>query len=173
MTQLVVETGSIVTGANGYVTMEVCVAYCATRGLTFVDSPSTAGEQAIIRATAYIDGKYRAKFPGYRTSGRTQSLEWPRTAAYDYEGIVIATTDIPIELKNAVCEAAVRELATPGTMAPDLDRGGDIRSVRAGSVSIDFGPQATVETHWTVISQILSSLLGPVQSTYSSPSSRG
>lgn len=173
MTVLVVETGANVSGANGYVTMEACATYAAARGLTFGDSPSTSGEQAIIRATAALDSIYRHALPGYKTNGRSQNLEWPRTAAYDREGLLIATTEIPTEVIQATCEMAVRELATPNSMMPDLERGGAIKSIRAGSVSIDYGANAASQTTYTIIDGLMTSLLGARQVSFVGEATRG
>lgn len=173
MTVLVVEDGTGVAGANGYVTMEEANDYASARGLTFAASPSTTGEQAIIRATASLDAIYRARFSGYKTNGRDQNLEWPRTGAWDAEGNAIATDEIPAEIKNACIEMAVRELADPGSMTPDLERGGEIRSMQAGSVRIDYGAAASATTTFQTIDGILAGLLGPVRSAYSAVASRG
>src|SRR5215208_3350644 len=139
---IIVEDGSGVVGANAYVSVDECAAYCDERGLAFGASPTLTGEQAIIRATEAIDATYGSRFPGYRTYGRDQSLQWPRTAAFDAEGIEIAGDEIPQEIKDATCEAAVRELATPNSMLPDLARGGAIQRVKAGSVEVEYAANA-------------------------------
>lgn len=156
---LIVEDGSIVENANAYVSLDDCSAYCSARGLTFVSSPSTTGEEAIIRATAAIDATYRGRFPGYKVSGRDQSLEWPRGQAYDYEGLLINGDEVPIEIVQATCEAAVRELATPGSMMPDLERGGAIKRLKAGSAEIEYDGFASVRTAFSIIDGILSAIL--------------
>jgi hypothetical protein len=58
--------------ANAYVSVDDCATYCTDRGLTFGASPTTTGEQAIIRASAAIDGLYRDRFPGFKRNGRSQ-----------------------------------------------------------------------------------------------------
>lgn len=156
---LVVEDGSGLAEANSYVSMDDCAAYCTARGLTFVTSPSVDGEAALIRATAAIDATYRGRFPGYKASGRSQSLEWPRGQAYDAEGLLIAGDEIPIEIINATCEAAVRELAEPNSMMPDLERGGSVKRLKAGSVEIEYGANAEARTTFTLIGGILSAIL--------------
>lgn len=164
MSALVIEDGSGVAGANAYLSLDDCAAYCLARGLTFVTSPSSDGEASIIRATAAIDGRYRGVFPGYRTHGRGQSVEWPRLAAYDSEGWLINGDEVPQEILDATCEAAVRELAEPGSMMPDLERGGAIQSLKAGSVAIVYGANADNRTTFTLIDGILSRLLGSTSS---------
>lgn len=170
---IIVEDGSGVTGANSYASVDVCAAYCTARGLAFGTSPTTTGEQALIRATAAIDAKYGPRFPGSRTNGRSQALAWPRVDAVDGEDEDIASDEIPVEIVNAVCEAAVRELASPGSMAPDLERGGGVKSLKAGSVAIEYGANAAAGTTFTVIDGILASLLGAGESVYSAKATRG
>lgn len=160
---IIVEDGTPVTGANSYSGVADADSYHAARGNAAWTESSTSPDQgktaALIRATAAIDATYRGRWPGYRTSGRHQSLEWPRTAAYDIEGNPIAGTEIPQEVKDAVCEAALRELSDAGSMMPDLERGGDIRRLQAGSVAIEYGANARARTAYTLIDGILSSLL--------------
>jgi hypothetical protein len=79
---------------------------------------------------------------------------------------------VPIEIVHATIEAAVRELATPGSLAPDLERGGAIKSLRAGSVGIEYMGNAPAETIFTLIDGILSGLLGSRSSSLVGVSSR-
>lgn len=157
---VVVEDGSGVEGANSYVSLADAVSYATARGLTFPASPAGPAEAALIRATAAIDATYRSRFPGQRVSGRDQALEWPRKYAGDAEGNPIAANEIPQEVVNAVCEAAVRELDQPGVMLPDLERGGQIKSIKAGSVAIEYGANATAETVFSLIDRLLAGLIG-------------
>ena len=155
-----VETGTGAGNSDAYVSVEDCAAYATARGLTFPTSPVGPAEAAIIRATAAIDAMYRARFPGQRLNGRAQALEFPRKYASDAEGNPIAEDEIPQEIINATCEAAVRELATPNSMLPDIERGGGIRSLKAGSVAIEYAGNASARTTFTAIDGILSGLLG-------------
>ena len=170
---LIVEDGSNVTGANSYVSVDDCLAYCAARGLSFGTSPTTTGEQALIRATKALDTIYGARFPGYRTNGRDQSLLWPRSEAYDAEDQTIDTDEIPQEIIDATCEFASREYDEANSILPDLDRGGDIHSIQAGSVSITYGGNATVATTFRTVDGILAPLLGAANATFMGEASRG
>ena len=155
-----VEDGTGLPGANAYVSVADCAAYAADRGLTFPDSPSGIAEQAIVRASAAIDAKYGNRFPGERLKLRDQGLEWPRAYAYDRACNLIASDAVPVEIVNATCEAAVRELASPGGLMPDLERGGQIRSLQAGSVRVEYGSNAEARTTFTLIDGMLSGILG-------------
>jgi hypothetical protein len=195
---LVVEDGTGMGTAEAYVSVATCAAYATARGLSFPTTDTTACETALRRASAAIDNRYRTRFVGYRTNRSTQALEWPRTGAYYYtpqagdmpfgtlgghgygygygyglyEYDQSASTTIPVEIKNAVCEAAVRELASPGAMAPDLDRGNAIHSIKAGSVQIEYETGAPHTTVYLIIDQVLSRLLTPAQ-PFSGRAARG
>src|SRR5262245_2520149 len=141
---ITLEDGSIVTGANTYATEDMADTYFEDRASTDWDTATGDKEGALIRATASLDAMYRLSYPGYRVAGRDQELEWPRTAAYDYEELLIDEESIPTEIIQATCELALREVLSPGSTQPDLERGGMIRSVRAGSVAVEYGgSQAT------------------------------
>ena len=61
-----------------------------------------------------------------------------------------------------MAEAAYRELNSPGSLAQDLERGGAIQSLQAGSVEIVYSSTAPSGMTFTQIEAILSGLIGPV-----------
>lgn len=148
--------------ANSYVSLDDAAAYCTDRGLIFAASPSVLAEAALVRASLAIDSRYAVSYPGYRMNGRQQGLQWPRAAAYDIAGWLIRDDEVPLEIRQATIEAAVRELATPGVMMPDLERGGRIDSIRAGSVSITYSATAAAQTTFTLIDGILINILSGI-----------
>ena len=186
---LIVEDGSCVPGAESYVAVNDCQTYATNRALAFDTTSLPAAEAALRRATAYVDTKYRLRFPGYRTLRRAQPLEWPRAEAFYYQPDTATRTPffidprafypydlipmnaIPIEITKAVCEGAIRELAEPGVLRPDLERGGGLYSVKAGSVNVTYGGSATPNTAFQAIEAALSPLL-PKQSGYTARASR-
>jgi tRNA(Ile)-lysidine synthase TilS/MesJ len=170
---MILEDGTGVEGANAYVTMDEVAEYAEEHGLEWVTSPSDDGETAIVRATTAIDARYRSRYPGYRTNGRSQSLEWPRSEAYDAEEEEIADDEIPQELKDAVCEAAVRELATPHSMMPDTAVGGIEKRIKAGSVEIERFGNAAVGPTFSIIDGILAPLLGTPSASFIGSAVRG
>lgn len=187
---IVLEDGSGVADANSYAEVTTADAYHSARGNATWTEASTSPDQgktaALVRATAAIDAAYRMRFPGVRTNGRDQALEWPRAYAItdasdpdsignitDAEGWEIDTDEIPQEIIDAVCEAALRELIEPGSMMPDLVRGGWIKRLKAGSVEIEYGSNATPETVYSLIDGILAKLLGGNSNPYTARAVRG
>lgn len=147
--------------ADSYVSVEDAAAYAAKKGLAFPASPIEPAEQALRRATAWIDATYRIRFPGAATDV-WQNLEWPR-AGVIYRGEAYDETKIPQQIKDATCEAAIREFAKPGSLSPDRQRGGAIKEIQAGSVDITFADNAPIETTFTAIDGLLSGLLLPAK----------
>lgn len=193
---LIVEDGTGRVDAESYASVATCGTYCANRGMTFDTTQTALCEQALRRATAYIDQRYRRRFPGYRvyraTIGSYQALEWPRLEAYyhtpDDQGDgpylygfqaygnlgfeVIPQNAVPVEVINATCEAAAREFAEPGQLFPDLDRGGGVAELVAGSVRIGYAGNAANQTTFQAIDYALSRLIG-YRSQYTAKAVRG
>lgn len=157
---LIVEDGTGLATAESYVSVATYKSYADARGVSYAGKTDAEIEQAARRATAWIDGAYGRRFIGQRTNGRAQALCWPRIDAWDAENEeYIASDEVPDEIVTATCEAAVRELASPGSLAPDLKRGGAVKSVKAGSVSVEFMGNAPAETTFKAIDQALAPLL--------------
>jgi hypothetical protein len=158
---ITVENGTGLSTANTYVSENDATTYHLDRDNDdwHAYSGTEDKEAALVRATAAIDGMFRSSFPGYKKLSRDQSLEWPRSYAYDIEGNLIDSDSLPRELVQATCEAALRELQDPGCMAPDLERGGDVRRMKAGSVEIEYGAGSQARTAYTILAQILGPIL--------------
>jgi hypothetical protein len=67
--------------------------------------------------------------------------------------------DAPDRVKMAIVEAAIRELASPGSMQPDRARGGRIKSVGAGSARVEYAENAPAETTFLAIDGLLRGLV--------------
>jgi hypothetical protein len=100
---LTVENGSLVAGANSYVSIEDARAYAADRGLSLPDDAAECAD-VLVRAADYVDS-FRSRFVGMTVSA-DQSMEWPRTGVY-IRGRALSQTSVPALLVNAQVEAAV------------------------------------------------------------------
>lgn len=107
---IIVEDGSIVSGANSYVSTADVRNFCSIRGITLPDSDDDVASLLILAAD-YIS-QFAANFPGERVSD-DQVLDWPRcerfcgssmafpvTTAYGYK---INPAKIPRDLVSAQC----------------------------------------------------------------------
>ncbi|NIJ89428.1 hypothetical protein FHR49_002229 [Xanthomonas campestris] len=122
--------------------------YHLARGNTAWAAGSEAARTAaLVRGTDYIDGRYRvllasgrwqSLFPGVRTAGRGQPNEWPRTGATDNAGALIGPEEIPGEVERATYEAALRELARPGSLSPDFVASEAVTRERVGPIEVTY-----------------------------------
>ena len=111
------EDGTGVVGANSYVTEAFSLTYHADRGNTAWAALATSAlrEQALVRATDYIDKRFGRRFIGWRQSS-DQGLEWPRIDAFDADEFLI--NGVPTQIQKAISEYALRA-ATTNPLAPD------------------------------------------------------
>lgn len=119
MVTLVVETGSSDPNANGYISVSFADTYHDDRGNSaWAPLPADDKARAIIKATDYIDKRFGRQFRGFR-SQKAQSLEWPRTGAFDNDSYAFTSEDIiPRQLQKACSEYALRTIAK-SELAPD------------------------------------------------------
>jgi len=131
-----------------YGTLEGADSYHAERGnAAWAAGSEEARTAALVRATDYIDGRYRvllptgrwvSMFPGVRTLGRGQPNEWPRTGAVDYAGSSIAADEVPGEVERAAYEAALRELQEPGSLSPDFIPASLVTREKVGPIEVSY-----------------------------------
>lgn len=104
---LIIEDGSLVTGAQSYVSVAELNAYAMARGITIDGDP----EQLLLKAMDYLE---TLQYIGLKRT-RDQGLQWPRANvfidAYDFPD-----HEIPQELKNGQIEVALAEDAGNGPM---------------------------------------------------------
>lgn len=101
--------------ADSYVSVADADAYWAKRT---TDAWTAAlipdKESALVRATSYVDAEYRWR--GTKAAP-TQALAWPRYDVY-VDDWPLDSTIIPRQVKDAVCELALKALA--GELAADV-----------------------------------------------------
>lgn len=130
---LIVEDGSVVTGAESYVDIEYIDNYLSNRGYTaWTTLSDVVKETAIRRAIVFIEG---FSFLGSRSSD-SQVLEFPREGIYYPSGIEMIGV-VPNEIKNALCEAAYIESQESGSLFPtQSDR--SLKKRKVGSLEREF-----------------------------------
>lgn len=140
---------------TAYATSTDATAFFAARGQLAEWSAVSDPDAALLRASAYIDAKYRKQypsgrwvslFPGERVGGRTQDMEWPRAGAVDYAGNDIDSGSVPTEVVNATMLAALREGTTPGSLMPDFDPSSDRLTTKekVGDLEVDYAASSAV-----------------------------
>jgi hypothetical protein len=115
---LIVEDGTGVDDADSYVSVAELESYIEARHPSFTINYIEV-EAALRRATAYIDLTYYGKWIG-QPFYVDQSLLWPRAVSSYYAWLYEIPGGIPKLLKDATCEAAMREMTSPNSLLPDI-----------------------------------------------------
>jgi hypothetical protein len=108
---LTVEDGSIVTGANSYVTLAEFKSWADARGITY--GTDAAVEAQIVRAMDFIE---TLTFKGLKKD-QYQPLQFPRVHLV-IDGFEVHSETIPEELKTAVFEAVKLEIDGDSKLNP-------------------------------------------------------
>lgn len=167
---LIVEDGTGMATADSYVDVAFADTYVnvymgdSAHWTTLPPTISTVSkERALQNATMYLDNTYKMRWQGLSIS-LTQALSFPRSGVIDVEGRTLPSTTIPLNLKRATVEAAVRFLD------PDISLDGDILRTDTGvkrlkqkfdvmEQEVEFIGVAQERDTFTRIDQLLSEFL--------------
>jgi hypothetical protein len=119
---LIVETGSGLSNAESFISVADADSYFAARGNAAWTGTDTVKEQALRKATDFMQGRYINRWKGTRTH-ETQALAWPRENVTDADGYALQSSVIPKEVKYACAELAVRSLTAsllPDNLTPNI-----------------------------------------------------
>ncbi|UYW34472.1 DnaT-like ssDNA-binding protein [Methylorubrum extorquens] len=133
---LIVEDGTGRADAESYASVAQADEYHQKRGTAGWTGDEAAKEAALRRATDYLDGAYRTRWLG-QAAMLEQSLAWPRAFVRD-ERAYLPSDAVPAAVVRACCEAALRELQSPGSLAPDLFPGERVVSETVGPLSVEY-----------------------------------
>lgn len=108
-----VEDGTGLEDSNALIDVAFADSYFADRGgnATWTASSEPQKQAAIVQATDYICGRFRARLKGSKYKDE-QALEFPRVYCDDED------PQMPTKMKQAVAEYSVRARVSP--LAPDL-----------------------------------------------------
>lgn len=105
------ETGAGLSNSNSYASVAQADSYFADRGnADWAALTTTAKEQALIKATDFLEATYRSAWKGYRVSS-TQALSWPRVEV-TADSFPIPSSIVPLPVVNACAELAIRATTT-------------------------------------------------------------
>lgn len=159
----VVEDGSIVAGANAYISLADANQYHENYGNPAAWSGATDAdkEAAIRQATQFLDMEFGPFFKGTRADTE-QALLWPRTNVYAVDGFWYPHDEIPQRLKDATAYLALRVIGGD-TLAPDQTDPGDIKkeTYKVGPIteSKEYVGGKGQEKYYRLAVNILSDLL--------------
>ncbi len=144
---LVVEDGTGLANADSYLSVADATSYHASFGNdAWAAATSDAQEQALRRATQYVDANYSFRGSPLTT---TQALAWPRNLGLAW----------PIRgLSNATAELALRAL--DGALFADQS-GGEVIEESVGPVGVKYQPSGLGgQTRFAVVDSLLAPYTG-------------
>lgn len=150
---LIVEDGSIVAGAESYISVSDADAYHAARGNAAWTGTDAAKEALLRKATDYMLQVYGLRWKGDRVSA-TQALDWPREGVEVF-GFDIDPDVVPDAVANACAELALR--AASGDLTPDVAR----RTVRekVGPIEVEYDRNAPALPDYQAVDNMLAPYL--------------
>ncbi|MGB3814036.1 MAG: DnaT-like ssDNA-binding protein [Shinella sp.] len=151
--------------ATHYGTLADAATYHEERGnAPWAASTDPQRTSALVRASEWLDGVYRSRWPGQKAGARAQVRDWPRINAFDAEHNAIASDEVPDEVERATYAAALRELGKPGSLSPDVVLGqSKVLTAVKGIVWTPLRSFATTEDMaptLTEVERVLSGLIG-------------
>ena len=149
MGTIIVENGTVVAGANSYVSEAGLLDYATNRGVTL----TTALDVLIIKAMDYIES---LSFIGDKHT-EAQPLQWPRDEVY-IDRYYIERETIPKELKNGVYTAA---LAIDAELDPLRIVERATKREKVDVIEVEYMDSAASETIVRTISAALYKILRP------------
>jgi hypothetical protein len=173
---LIVEDGTGLSTAESYTSVVAFKAYADAHGHAYAGKSDTQIEQALRRATQWIDATYSVRFNGNRINA-TQALMWPMSGLIDRGGYAIASDAVPRQIVSATAEAGARELATPQSLSPDVVPGEVVKREKFDKIEFEYaigsGGASVMAPELMVIDGILAPLFPMTKSRYSGTAVRG
>lgn len=150
---LVVEDGSGLSAAESYVSVADADARQTALGNTAWTGTDAAKEQALRRATAFMEQRYRSRWKGTRLL-RAQALSWPRYGAI-VDGYDLDSNYVPDDIANACADLAVKALTE--TLNEDQERG--IVREKVGPIETEYDAFSSQAKRYPAIDQMLAPYL--------------
>ena len=153
---ITVEDGSIISGANSYVSLAEARAYATARAKA-LPTDDTALSALLITSIDYLEGQ-RARYQGSKVSAE-QELQFPREGVY-IDGIELAPTVIPSILKQAQIRLAME--ANAGVTLMPTRSGGFVKKEEVGPIVTEYSEKVgvSVEPEITAVEALLAPLFG-------------
>lgn len=156
---LIVEDGTGLAGAESFISVAGADAYLTSRGSDWSSMSTTEKEQALRRATDYMEQMYRERWAGQRVT-TTQALSWPRyfvpikdaSDGYSYW----PSDAVPTLVANACAALALK--AAAGDLAPDVGR--LKRRTKVGPLEVEYEPNTRPYTVYRSIDNMLLPFFG-------------
>lgn len=149
---ITVEDGTVVTGANSYVSVAFADAYFdfdLNFSATWAGLTTDEKEDSLKWATRVLDQKVR--WNGVKTT-ETSPLRWPRSGVVDRDDVTIDDNEIPLQLKEVTCEVAKFLQTTDATTS----QGGDaLKAIVVDVIELQYQDGATQPVTPPLFNQLL------------------
>jgi len=147
---LIVETGTASSTSESLCSVADSLAYHSARGNgTWATITTTQQEQALRRATDYMEALYSQRWAGTRTTS-TQALSWPRYSVF-VNGYVTSSSAVPRAIVNACSELALR--AAAGELLSDSTQ--QKTRTKVGDIEVEFDKYSPASTQYLAITASL------------------
>lgn len=150
---LVVEDGAGLSTAESFASVAQADARHTALGNSAWTGSDTVKEQALRRATSYMEQAYRTRWKGTKLL-RSQALSWPRYGA-EADGYTLDSTIVPAEVANACIDLALKSLADE--LNADLTRG--IVREKVGPLETEYDPHAPQQVRYRSVDMALAPYL--------------
>ena len=174
MANLIVEDGSVVSGANSFVSLDDWLSHCDDRNRDYSDYSDDVQEAALVKMGDYLNS---LSWKGVKTARDNpmcwprygqeiggslwNRLEWPASqwvGVLDKDGFYIGTEEVPAEVVSAQCEGAW--LIVQGKdMEPALERGGQVKREKFDVIEFEYFGGASPTTEFKAVTNRLRGLL--------------
>ena len=161
---LTVEDGTAKTDAESFISVADADTYFTNRGnATWAALTTAQKEQALRKATDYMEAMYRARWKGYVKTA-TQALAWPRSFVYLEPFVVgavgaypylVSDTTVPDIVKHACAELAVK--ASAAELAPDLEVA--VTREKIDVIEVEYDVNALPYKQYRLVDRLLSRYL--------------
>ena len=148
---IVVEDGTLVSGANSYITLDEFQAWADARGIDYGTDYTLS--QQLFRATDYFES---LRFKGLK-SDELQAMQWPRDQVL-IDGYAVESIEIPKEVKIAIYELIKIEIDGDSRLAPS-DR--EVLSEQIDSIKITYKDNAGMKRSTPALDRALRKLVMP------------
>ena len=148
---IVVEDGTLVSGANSYITLAEYKAWADERGITY-GSDSLLSQQ-LFRAHDYFE---TLRFRGLK-SDELQAMQWPRDQVL-IDGYAVESFEIPKEVKLAIYELIKIEADGDSKLSPS-ER--EVLSEQVDSIKITYKDNVGMKRSTPALERALRKLVLP------------
>jgi hypothetical protein len=147
----VVETGAGLSNSNSYSSVAAADSYFADRGVTaWAALTTTAKEQALIKATDYLEQTYRESWKGFRVTS-TQALSWPRSE------VIVDTFPVPANIVPTPIIKACAEMAIRASEGEDLiaDLGQQIIKEKVDVIETTYAEFGSLSARYPAVNRLV------------------